>query len=162
MESNGGIYALHSHLNHTCTPNISVRHLDTTQFTRLTIIAKAPIQPGEELSICYVNPEGAWRVRKRELRQWGFECRCMRCWAEERAEVEAELSSGSSSAGIGMDGLVYTNGHGVGVENGMMNGHADGNTMMNGRGGSIDQNNFGYGTVNQMDLEDELRGAFGM
>jgi hypothetical protein len=85
MEGHGGIYALHSHLNHACAPNVSVRHLDRQNaLARIQVIARAPVAPGEELTAAYVNPDMAVRARRRELAQWGFgECRCARCVAEE-------------------------------------------------------------------------------
>ncbi|KAJ7042933.1 hypothetical protein C8F04DRAFT_57524 [Mycena alexandri] len=49
LEAHGGLYTLHSHLNHTCVPNVSVRHLDQRR-------ALADIEPGQELLITYVNP----------------------------------------------------------------------------------------------------------
>jgi hypothetical protein len=151
MESSGGIYALHSHLNHSCTPNISIRHLDQSQFTRLTIVAKTGIQPGEELTVCYVNPEGDYRTRRREIRQWGFECRCGRCCEEERALVEAQMG--------GVNGGMNGNGNGDGAGLVFGNGDSNGNGDSDGEGFVFGN---GLGTIDQMDLEDELRSAFGM
>jgi hypothetical protein len=86
LEAHGGLYALHSHLNHSCTPNISVRHLDQRNaLARITLIAKADIAPGEELVVTYVNPMLNVRARRRKLGEWGFGvCRCARCENEEK------------------------------------------------------------------------------
>ncbi|KAG6911095.1 hypothetical protein DXG01_004610 [Tephrocybe rancida] len=81
LEAHGGLYTLHSHLNHSCTPNVSVRHNDRrTALSRITVIAKRSIVAGEELFITYVNPEMDVRRRRQELQAWGFgECTCVRC-----------------------------------------------------------------------------------
>ncbi|THH08554.1 hypothetical protein EW145_g2618 [Phellinidium pouzarii] len=90
LEAHGGIYMLHSHLNHCCTPNLSVRHFDIkTAIARITIRAKTDIKPGEELLITYVNPELPFRSRRRELTAWAFgPCACARCVREEQEEGE--------------------------------------------------------------------------
>ena len=76
---------LHSHLNHSCNPNISVRHLDQrTALSRITVIAKRDIAVGEELVITYVDPSLAVRERRSQLGAWGFgQCDCERCVEEE-------------------------------------------------------------------------------
>jgi hypothetical protein len=86
LEAHGGLYTLHSHLNHSCTPNVSVRHHDQhTALSRITIVAKRPIAVGEELLVSYVDPAMPVHRRRRELRQWGFGvCMCERCVREER------------------------------------------------------------------------------
>jgi len=86
MEAHGGVYTLHSHLNHSCDPNISVRHLDQrTSLSRISVLTKRAIKPGEELLITYVNPKLGYKARREELRAWGFgRCRCERCVEEER------------------------------------------------------------------------------
>ncbi|KAG6812905.1 hypothetical protein H0H92_015457 [Tricholoma furcatifolium] len=92
MESHGGLYTLHSHLNHSCTPNVSVRHMDQrTALSRITVIAKRSIVAGEELFITYVNPAlDVWR-RRQELQAWGFgECTCVRCLQEAKHTKPAE------------------------------------------------------------------------
>ncbi|THV03478.1 SET domain-containing protein [Dendrothele bispora CBS 962.96] len=88
MEAHGGLYLLHSHLNHSCTPSVSVRHLDQrTALARITVIAKQDIEPGEELFITYVNPQLGLRSRQNELEAWGFgKCACKRCVEEEKEE----------------------------------------------------------------------------
>ncbi|KIM23922.1 hypothetical protein M408DRAFT_76772 [Serendipita vermifera MAFF 305830] len=103
-ESHGGVYQLHSHVNHSCTPNVSVLHIDvpgtqgrppnapsftgTPNPSRLTIWAKRPITPGEELTASYVSPLLGVKERRRELRQWGIEnCQCERCMKEEKEIV---------------------------------------------------------------------------
>ena len=84
----GGLYTLHAHLNHSCAPNISARHLDTrTALARLTMLARRDIAPGEELAVAYVDPGEEVRVRRAWLRGWGFGlCKCTRCVEEEGAD----------------------------------------------------------------------------
>ncbi|KAI8996255.1 SET domain-containing protein [Trametes punicea] len=112
LEAHGGLYVLHSHLNHSCAPNVSVRHLDQrTALSRITVLARRDIGPGEELTITYVNPELPLEQRRRQLMEWGFgKCMCERCVSEERerkavsqeesekvdekADLEAELKAG--------------------------------------------------------------------
>ncbi|KAG8933651.1 SET domain-containing protein 5 [Tulasnella sp. 418] len=82
----GGIYALHSHLNHCCAPNVSARHFDP-ELGRITVIAKKPISPGTELLVSYVDPSNKVRKRQRELREWGFGiCKCEKCVEDEKLE----------------------------------------------------------------------------
>ncbi|KAH9886713.1 SET domain-containing protein [Cubamyces lactineus] len=112
LEAHGGLYVLHSHLNHSCVPKVSVRHLDQrTALSRITVLARRDIAPGEELTITYVNPELPLEQRRRQLMEWGFgKCMCERCVKEERerkaeggdgeanveekADLEAELKAG--------------------------------------------------------------------
>ncbi|KAF5336557.1 hypothetical protein D9611_006501 [Ephemerocybe angulata] len=98
LEAHGGLYTLHSHLNHSCNPNISVRHMDKrTALSRISVIAKRPIAPGEELTITYVNPELPYRSRQEELQGWGFgSCRCDRCVQEEKAFKLGEVLNGGA------------------------------------------------------------------
>lgn len=92
MEAHGGLYVLHSHMNHSCSPNVSVRHITTNNSQRITIIARRAIEPGEELLVSYVNPELDVRARRRELKEWNFGvCQCDRCVEEEKsAPAETE------------------------------------------------------------------------
>ncbi|RPD63401.1 SET domain-containing protein [Lentinus tigrinus ALCF2SS1-6] len=112
LEAHGGLYVLHSHLNHSCTPNVSARHFDQrTALSRITLVARRDIAPGEELLITYVNPELPVEQRTRGLMEWGFgKCMCERCVKDERerkdaggdvskdeganADLEAELKAG--------------------------------------------------------------------
>lgn len=86
LEAHGGLYVLHSHINHSCDPNISIRHLDQrTALSRITVLARRDIQPGEELYISYVNPGLPLESRRQQLLEWGFgHCKCDRCLAEEK------------------------------------------------------------------------------
>lgn len=62
-----------------------MRHLDQrTALSRITVIARRDIDPGEELFISYVNPGLPLESRRQQLLEWGFGlCKCARCVAEE-------------------------------------------------------------------------------
>ena len=56
LEGHGGLYILHSHLNHSCTPNVSVRHLhQSANLSRISLVAKRDIAAGK--SPCSMNLE---------------------------------------------------------------------------------------------------------
>ncbi|KAH8104125.1 hypothetical protein BXZ70DRAFT_888652 [Cristinia sonorae] len=90
LEAHGGLYVLHSHINHACSPNTSIRHFDTrTALSRITVVAKKDIEVNEELVITYVNPDPRRMDRQRQLDEWGFgQCRCARCEQEKKDEAK--------------------------------------------------------------------------
>lgn len=98
LEAHGGLYVLHSHINHSCYPNVSVRHFDQrTALSRITLVAKRNIAPGEELFITYVNPELPLETRRRSLLEWGFgKCTCERCSQGERELKDVGGDSGAN------------------------------------------------------------------
>lgn len=58
LEINGGLYALHSHLNHSCVPSVAARHIDhRTALARLSVVALKDLKEGEELTITYIDPK---------------------------------------------------------------------------------------------------------
>jgi len=79
---------VHSHLNHDCTPNVSIRHMPgrggVRPATRITARTLRAIRPGEELLISYVDPSlPAERRRLLLWRDYCFgPCVCARCVAE--------------------------------------------------------------------------------
>ncbi|KAI0339117.1 SET domain-containing protein [Trametopsis cervina] len=107
LESHGGLYVMHSHVNHSCDPNVSVRHLDQrSALSRITMVAVRDIEVGEELFITYTNPKMSLEIRRKHLLEWGFgKCNCSRCVTEEKDpartvepavpdDLEAELKAG--------------------------------------------------------------------
>ncbi|CAE6421376.1 unnamed protein product [Rhizoctonia solani] len=101
LEAHGGLFPLHSHLNHACRPNVSIRHISSDGSTnsilhspnpsRITIVATSPIPAGVELVVSYVDPSLDLRSRRRELRAWDFGvCQCGRCLEEEKADSTTE------------------------------------------------------------------------
>ena len=75
-------------MNHSCSPNVSVRHLDQrTALSRITVLAKRDIAVGEELVVTYVDPSLGVRERRSQLVAWGFgQCDCERCRVEEERQ----------------------------------------------------------------------------
>lgn len=70
--------------NHDCRPSVTF-HLDAGLVHRTHAARKASaVQPGEELSISYVESFRAREVRRaRTKRNWGFECACAQCMLPE-------------------------------------------------------------------------------
>jgi hypothetical protein len=100
------VYALHSHVNHSCTPALSVRHRDQrSALARITVSALRALAPGDELTITYVDPALRVRARRRELAMWGFgACMCTRCVAEAgEAGAEGEDDDGDARARADME-----------------------------------------------------------
>ncbi|ORY23564.1 hypothetical protein BCR39DRAFT_348737, partial [Naematelia encephala] len=107
QEESGGLYILHSHLNHSCDPNVSCRNLPRTFVppttlptelpgrnppgvrgtNKLTLLARRNIHPGDELTISYVDTASPRTQRRSELREsYGFWCTCPRCQKEKDTE----------------------------------------------------------------------------
>ena len=88
LEAHRGLYRLHSHMNHSCRANVSVRHLDQrTGLSHITVIAKRDIAVGEELVVTYVDPSLGVRERHSQLVAWGFgQCDREPCRVEEGKE----------------------------------------------------------------------------
>jgi len=99
LESHGGLYTLHSHMNHSCNPNVSVRHFDRRNaLSRITMVAKRDIKVGEELLATYVNPELPYKARQEELEPWGFgACHCDRCLEEAKTVKDPEPADSAMS-----------------------------------------------------------------
>ncbi|KAH8824033.1 hypothetical protein DL96DRAFT_1532375 [Flagelloscypha sp. PMI_526] len=114
-EAHGGIYVVHSHINHNCNPNISIRHLDQrTALSKITVIAKRDIEEGEELFITYVNPELPYKARQSELAEWGFgSCDCKRCMEDSKKQSKSGEKGGEGNAA--MDDLASELKAGLGV-----------------------------------------------
>jgi len=98
LEGHGGLYTLHSHINHSCTPNVSVRHLHrSTSLARISIVAKRNIEKGEEIFVSYVDPSIPLHLRREKLREWSFgNCECTRCIEEEREMPEQIVTKASA------------------------------------------------------------------
>jgi hypothetical protein len=88
-----------------------VRHLEQRiALSRITVIARCPIETGEELFVSYVDPVLGVKERRQELRQWGFgDCDCARCVKEEEAFKAVSEAIGTMSdlerelkAGLGL------------------------------------------------------------
>lgn len=88
-EAQGGMYLVHSHLNHACEPNVGVTHpphprAGIRQATKVAVVARRTIAPGEELFITYQDPSLSLARRRLLLwREYMFgPCACARCERE--------------------------------------------------------------------------------
>ncbi|TLD20404.1 hypothetical protein PspLS_08789 [Pyricularia sp. CBS 133598] len=81
-----GVYAQAAAINHDCRPSINYRLNDITQ----TTTAVREIQPGEELSVSYVDLMLPHKERRQRLRDWGFDCKCSKCTASAAAIVRSD------------------------------------------------------------------------
>jgi hypothetical protein len=80
------IFSLTARINHSCDPNAEVRSQQYVDCC-IDVVAKRDIQPGEEITISYINNEGrtgnSSHDRNRRLRElkakYLFTCDCHRC-----------------------------------------------------------------------------------
>ncbi|UZJ53144.1 hypothetical protein CBS101457_002464 [Exobasidium rhododendri] len=103
-EAQGGMYLVHSHLNHSCAPNVATTHppsrAGVRQATKIMAVARRAIKAGEELFITYQDPRLSLARRRMLLwREYMFgPCQCERCLDDERhlSDVERkEMKEGS-------------------------------------------------------------------
>lgn len=113
LEAHGGIYVLHSHMNHSCDPTVSVRHLDRKgALARITMRARRAIRPGEELTVTYVDPSMPLQTRRQALIPYVFgTCMCTKCIREE-GEAEGKGEDGNEAK---YEGLEEELRHGLGL-----------------------------------------------
>ncbi|KXJ77847.1 hypothetical protein RP20_CCG006249 [Aedes albopictus] len=99
-------YPLLQMINHSCAPNAERL---VTAGLRSTILAKRPINTGEQVTICYF-PNGSTDYKdksKRKALHTEFECRCLGCTLdyptlsamEENADLRAQLDGIKSQTG---------------------------------------------------------------
>ncbi|KAI0122061.1 SET domain-containing protein [Daldinia grandis] len=84
-----GCYPEISRFNHDCRPNV---HYRISNMTHITVAAR-DIEPGQELSISYIELMLSREERRSRLSRWGFECSCSHCSMsdEEAAASDARL-----------------------------------------------------------------------
>lgn len=87
MEKFGGLYSVHSFLNHSCSPNVAIRHVPERNILasmKVAAVALREIQKDEELVISYIDP--ATPLGRRQLvlyRDYCFgPCTCPKCTTE--------------------------------------------------------------------------------
>lgn len=87
MEKFGGLYSIHSFLNHSCSPNVQIRHVPERGILasmKVAALALRDVEKGEELLISYIDP--STRLGRRQLllyRDYCFgPCICEKCKAE--------------------------------------------------------------------------------
>ncbi|KAI0534918.1 hypothetical protein GGR58DRAFT_29962 [Xylaria digitata] len=82
------LFATVSRINHSCRPNCAY-FFDSNTFSQ-NVVAVRDVQPGEELSVAYIDPVLTRSERMRRLKSWGFECTCERCTANETQVAESD------------------------------------------------------------------------
>ncbi|KAF9977505.1 SET domain-containing protein 5 [Actinomortierella ambigua] len=76
----GGLYLLHSSLNHACVPNVVIDHPGAGTNYGVTVRTLRPIKKGEELYITYCDPRWGRETRQQYLKtEYLFSCKCKRC-----------------------------------------------------------------------------------
>lgn len=73
------LYADIARINHACDPNAYFQSSQSSLAAR--VIAFRDIEPGEELSLSYVDVGKTHEERQRALQRWGFTCTCAMCTA---------------------------------------------------------------------------------
>ncbi|KAK9456035.1 hypothetical protein V1511DRAFT_458018 [Dipodascopsis uninucleata] len=77
----GSIYAIQSHLNHSCDPSVDVKIIGRT--VGVKVLAKRDLHAGDELTTTYIDTKLPVSVRRQALLSgWGFWCECKRCLEE--------------------------------------------------------------------------------
>lgn len=77
---NGGMYLVHSHINHNCYPNVSIDYPQRQSQYIITVRAIRDIKKNEQLFETYVNPRWNKETRQTYLdKSYLFTCQCERC-----------------------------------------------------------------------------------
>ncbi|CAO3568204.1 unnamed protein product [Mortierella alpina] len=76
----GGLYLLHSSLNHACTPNAIIDHPGAGTNYGVSVRLARDIKRDEQLQITYCDPRWKRDTRQQYLRtEYLFTCKCKRC-----------------------------------------------------------------------------------
>lgn len=75
-------------LNHDCRPNAAY-FFDEETMTQY-VHAIRDIQPGEEITITYIDNEKDTKTRLSRLQNWGFQCNCLSCTAHSSLTEESD------------------------------------------------------------------------
>ncbi|PSC68405.1 SET domain-containing [Micractinium conductrix] len=84
-------YGLHSCCNHSCAPNAEAFKREGDQDGDAVILALRPVSAGEEITLSYIDEEAPLAERREQLADYGFECGCDKCAAEELAAQLGDL-----------------------------------------------------------------------
>ncbi|RUS21524.1 hypothetical protein BC938DRAFT_475395 [Jimgerdemannia flammicorona] len=88
---NGGLYRLQSHLNHACSPTVSIEHPVAGSSYRLAVRVIRDVKKGEQVCETYVNPSWNKETRKNFVStNYMFECACERCERDEGLTEEVK------------------------------------------------------------------------
>ncbi|KAJ8127172.1 hypothetical protein O1611_g6465 [Lasiodiplodia mahajangana] len=85
-DSHMALYPEVARINHGCKPNAFVRFSPTSFDVK--VVAFRDIEIGEEITISYIPLNHPREKRQRDLRRWGFECKCSLC-AASKTEIAA-------------------------------------------------------------------------
>ncbi|KAI0804252.1 hypothetical protein GGR55DRAFT_698915 [Xylaria sp. FL0064] len=85
-DSHMALYPEVARINHACKPNAFVRFSPTSFDVK--VVAFRDIEAGEEITISYIPLNHPREKRQRDLRRWGFECKCSLCTAS-KTEIAA-------------------------------------------------------------------------
>lgn len=109
MEKFGGLYSVHSFLNHSCAPNVQIRHVPERGILasmKVAALALRPIAKDEELVISYIDP--TTRLGRRQLvlyRDYCFgPCTCPKC-VQELKEVGLQYDPAKNSVKTFLDSV---------------------------------------------------------
>lgn len=73
-----GLFPLHSHINHSCSPNVVSSYNPTID--RLTVHTARDIKAGDEVLNEYTNGTFRKKIdRQARMEFWGFVCQCKAC-----------------------------------------------------------------------------------
>ncbi|KAG0377081.1 MAG: hypothetical protein J3R72DRAFT_394204 [Linnemannia gamsii] len=91
----GGLYLLHSSLNHACTPNAIIDHPGAGTNYGVSVRLARTIKRDEQLQITYCDPRWKKETRQQYLRtEYMFTCKCKRCTGSDdtlNAEIAQSL-----------------------------------------------------------------------
>ncbi len=96
-----GLFPFQATLNHSCEPSVTLlKQLDDEERDgRVVARLTRDVCEGEELCNAYVDVELPFAQRRRELAEYGFECRCGKCVREAAAGEGGEGGEGSAAGG---------------------------------------------------------------
>lgn len=96
-----GLFPMQATLNHSCEPNVTLLKEEGPEERDGRVVARLTrdVAAGEELCNAYVDISLPVRRRRRELREYGFECDCPRCERELAAANEKKAAKASKADG---------------------------------------------------------------
>ncbi|KAG0048141.1 SET domain-containing protein 5 [Gryganskiella cystojenkinii] len=85
----GGLYLLHSGLNHACTPNAIIDHPGAGTNYGVSVRLARDIRRDEQLQITYCDPRWGRETRQQYLKtEYMFTCKCKRCTGSDDSLTE--------------------------------------------------------------------------
>ncbi|KAF9580520.1 SET domain-containing protein 5 [Lunasporangiospora selenospora] len=92
----GGLYLLHSSLNHACAPNSVIDHPGAGTNYGVSVRLARDVKRDEQLQITYCDPRWGRDTRQQYLRtEYLFTCKCKRCTgSDDQLSIEIKQSLG--------------------------------------------------------------------